>query len=107
MKMGKPISQVRAEGAAKRQRILNCRAYREGERFCTSEAARVIKCDSKAVYHILDSMIDAGVLQSHRGKNGAMEYSKPGIKWARISWRRHSNESLGIDQVLLDEALGI
>lgn len=99
--LGKPIAQVRAEGAAKRQAILNCRAYREGERFCISEAARVMQVNPKAVYHILDSMIVAGLLQSHKGGK-TLKYSKPGVDWLRIPWRKISN-----DELLLNESLGV
>jgi predicted transcriptional regulator len=98
--VGKTMQQIRAESAARRQSILNSRAYREGERINNSEAAKIMKCNPRAVYHYLDEMIKLGQLQSHKHKH-TLTYSKPGVDWARISWRSVSN-----DELLLDESLG-
>jgi hypothetical protein len=50
-------------------------------------------------------MCDDGLLVSHKAGN-SVRFSKPGVDWLSQSWRLHTNEALGIDQVLLDEALG-
>ncbi|RLA38451.1 MAG: hypothetical protein DRR06_20760 [Gammaproteobacteria bacterium] len=94
-KKGKTRQQICAESDARRQKLLNCRAYCEGERFGTSEAGRIMKCDPKAVYHVLERMVRAGLLQSH--KNGDFrQYSKPGVDWLRCSWRTVTNAEIHI-----------
>ena len=102
---GVPIAQIRAEGEKKRQSILNCRAYRGGDRFDANEAARVLRCERKAAYDVLTRMVRDGVLQSHRQGNGVV-FSKPGVDWLKVSWRLRSDEELEINALLLDESLG-
>jgi hypothetical protein len=103
---GIPISIIRAEGERKRQSILNCQAYRGGDRFTAAEGAKVLKHgDGKYAYHLLMGMCDDGLLVSHKAGN-SVRFSKPGVAWLRQSWRVHTNEALGVDQVLLDESLG-
>jgi len=90
-----------------RKIILSSYEYLSGSSFTRIDGARLLGLTNEGASHMLSTMAEEGLLvrrmvqQRGAKHNGAIHYSKPPTKIARTPWRKLSNRSLGLSEVVL------
>ena len=89
--------QVMAETRERnRTTIQRSMIYTSGAGFGANDAARVLRSNRAAAAHVLEGMVEDGLLTKHIGANKKISFNAKGVEWLRRPWRTHTNEELGV-----------
>jgi len=87
------MAEIREEQRGAIQRSM---LYTSGARFNANDTARVLSVKRAAAAHVLEGMVEDGLIVKHVGANKKIAYSVKGVNWLARSWRNVSNEELHI-----------
>lgn len=87
------MAEIREEGRAT---VMRSMIYTSGAGFGTNDAARVLRTKRAAAAHLLNGMVDDGLLEKNISNKKKITYAAPGKAWLSKPWRTVTNESIGI-----------